>query len=270
MDKITKVLNLQYNSYDRAQLTFSDDGYSDSYFYIGYLDVFCKTTNFSGTQTSINRTNMYNVKFTIYDYLSNYIYGEINVVVNALMPNCTCLTTLKDLMFGPYKLYILYDEASAKIKFFIRCNEDTANFNCYIDTNSDGFNEAFKFFTNGRLIEHDSENKEIIDTYKEVVTIKYSPVAPNSIVDFVNNTTKISKSFALYLIKQNNSLIIKEGNQYYICKSIKTSDPNFKDYGTTSERPTGINAVFQYFDTTLKKPIWWTGTEWVDANGETV
>ena len=173
-------------------------------------------------------------------------------------------------MFGPYKLYILYDEASAKIKFFIRCNEDTCNFNCYIDTNSDGFNEAFKFFTNGRLIEHDSENKEIIDTYKEIVTITYSPVAPNSIVDFVNNTTEISKSFALYLIKQNNNLIIKEGNQYYICKSIKTSDSNFKDYGTTSERPIGINTVFQYFDTTLNKPIWWTGTEWVDSNGVSV
>ena len=50
MDKITKVLNLQYNSGDRAQLTFSDDGYSNSYFYIGYLDTFCKMTNFSSTQ----------------------------------------------------------------------------------------------------------------------------------------------------------------------------------------------------------------------------
>lgn len=27
---------------------------------------------------------------------------------------------------------------------------------------------------------------------------------------------------------------------------------------------------FQFFDTTIGKPIWWTGTSWVDANGEVV
>lgn len=29
--------------------------------------------------------------------------------------------------------------------------------------------------------------------------------------------------------------------------------------GTTQQRPTEINLGFQYFDTTLNKPIWWTG-----------
>ena len=27
---------------------------------------------------------------------------------------------------------------------------------------------------------------------------------------------------------------------------------------------------YQYFDTTLSKPIWWNGTAWVDATGATV
>lgn len=27
---------------------------------------------------------------------------------------------------------------------------------------------------------------------------------------------------------------------------------------------------FQFFDTTLNKPIWWTGTKWVDATGADV
>lgn len=36
-------------------------------------------------------------------------------------------------------------------------------------------------------------------------------------------------------------------------------------------RPTlADNRCFQYFDTTLNKPIWWTGTKWVDANGTEV
>lgn len=40
--------------------------------------------------------------------------------------------------------------------------------------------------------------------------------------------------------------------------------------GTTAERPTGINAGFQYFDTDLTKPIWYSGSGWVDATGTTV
>lgn len=41
--------------------------------------------------------------------------------------------------------------------------------------------------------------------------------------------------------------------------------------GTTSQRPTaGLIAGQQYWDTTLGKPIWWTGAAWKDAAGTTV
>ena len=42
--------------------------------------------------------------------------------------------------------------------------------------------------------------------------------------------------------------------------------------GTTSERPNldRNSEGFIYFDTDLNKPIWWTGSNWVDANGTTV
>lgn len=41
--------------------------------------------------------------------------------------------------------------------------------------------------------------------------------------------------------------------------------------GITSERPIeGMIVGFCYIDTTLNKPIWWTGTNWVDATGATV
>ena len=40
---------------------------------------------------------------------------------------------------------------------------------------------------------------------------------------------------------------------------------------TTRKRPTeNIPIGLMYFDTTLSKPIWWTGTNWVDATGATV
>lgn len=48
---------------------------------------------------------------------------------------------------------------------------------------------------------------------------------------------------------------------------------HIKDKGTTAERPefTGnFYAGFVYYDTTIKKPIWWGGSNWLDANGQTV
>lgn len=40
--------------------------------------------------------------------------------------------------------------------------------------------------------------------------------------------------------------------------------------GNTDSRPSSVNKGFQYFDKTLNKPIWWTGTKWVDATGADV
>lgn len=40
--------------------------------------------------------------------------------------------------------------------------------------------------------------------------------------------------------------------------------------GATANRPTGQVTGYQYFDTTLNKPIWYTGNNWVDATGTTV
>ncbi|MEK1445478.1 hypothetical protein HC014_08015 [Limosilactobacillus fermentum] len=37
--------------------------------------------------------------------------------------------------------------------------------------------------------------------------------------------------------------------------------------GDAASRPTGISAGYQYFDTSLNKPIWYTGKNWVDATG---
>ena len=44
-----------------------------------------------------------------------------------------------------------------------------------------------------------------------------------------------------------------------------------KRSGNTSSRPSNdIEVGFQYFDTTLNKPIWWAGSHWVDATGSQV
>ena len=40
--------------------------------------------------------------------------------------------------------------------------------------------------------------------------------------------------------------------------------------GTTEERPAGGLVGLQYYDTTIRKPIFWNGTRWTDASGVTV
>lgn len=41
-------------------------------------------------------------------------------------------------------------------------------------------------------------------------------------------------------------------------------------YGVSDKRPTKVTTGYTYFDTTLNKPIWYTGTKWVDATGATI
>jgi hypothetical protein len=40
--------------------------------------------------------------------------------------------------------------------------------------------------------------------------------------------------------------------------------------GNTANRPANAVAGMSYLDTTLTKPIWYTGTVWIDATGATV
>lgn len=44
----------------------------------------------------------------------------------------------------------------------------------------------------------------------------------------------------------------------------------YLNVGVTSQRPGNADNGFQFFDMTLRKPIWWNGSSWVDANGATV
>src|SRR5690606_31708380 len=50
--------------------------------------------------------------------------------------------------------------------------------------------------------------------------------------------------------------------------NLKTNVAN-TDYGLTSNRPTGVVDIgHEYFDTTISKPLYYNGTDWVDANGD--
>lgn len=57
-------------------------------------------------------------------------------------------------------------------------------------------------------------------------------------------------------------------NKYYNIRwMIYDQDLTVKNTGNTDGRPTSITSGFSYFDTSLNKPIWWTGSKWVDSDG---
>ncbi|QEP53230.1 putative tail fiber protein [Acinetobacter phage BS46] len=45
---------------------------------------------------------------------------------------------------------------------------------------------------------------------------------------------------------------------------------NIEKSGTTAQRPAGVTTGYQFFDTTLGKPIYWNGSSWVDSTGASV
>lgn len=75
-------------------------------------------------------------------------------------------------------------------------------------------------------------------------------------------------------IKDQNQFEIKESFQRNAItkgKPVISGDMYVSKMGTTQERPANIiNKGFQYFDTTINKPIFWDGAKWIDATGATV
>lgn len=53
--------------------------------------------------------------------------------------------------------------------------------------------------------------------------------------------------------------------------SLITRANNFPDAGPSAQRPqTTLVVGDRYFDVGLGKPIWWNGSQWVDATGAAV
>lgn len=57
----------------------------------------------------------------------------------------------------------------------------------------------------------------------------------------------------------------------FLGSPVSMVDGTVGNSGTTSARPTsGLYAGYQYYDITLKKPIWYTGSGWADGSGAAV
>lgn len=75
----------------------------------------------------------------------------------------------------------------------------------------------------------------------------------NNLGNYTNNTITI-KDYP-FVNFENNKFLMDNRQELNIIN------------GTTEQRPTNATIGFQYFDTTLNKPIWWNSTNWVDKDG---
>lgn len=93
------------------------------------------------------------------------------------------------------------------------------------------------------------------------------------IVDNSNTTALVGNRINLYP-KCSVTLQFNPTDNYTAWKQV-TEVTNIKHGGNSENRPVFLyqpqnDKGFQYFDTTLNKPIWWTGDKWVDATGAEV
>lgn len=118
-------------------------------------------------------------------------------------------------------------------------------------------NNVFVYGSQVQLLRLRIKDSEDVTTKNIFITnSKFQNIVPD--FDFYNNTKDL-----FYIFYYNN--FVKDCSSTYLGADIKT-------VGSTANRPIlkNINAGFEYFDTTLNKPVWWNGTEWIDSEGNDV
>lgn len=129
-----------------------------------------------------------------------------------------------------YTVTNIFDNTWANFKFKNNTKLEILN-NDYVD---------YKFMYNGNWINH----------YRIVKD------SPSNVINKIYNV--IGGYQGLLLRDDNNTIYILHGDTFRILNM-----PNY----LTTQRPESVNKGFCYFDSTLNKPIWWTGTKWVDSIG---
>lgn len=140
----------------------------------------------------------------------------------------------------------------------------------YISITEVSSNDMIKFLKNDYQIEYD-ENIEVTRIYKLGVFIN-KPTVKNGIEDGFQYfcTDKLSPESS-----EPGLMIYHKGSDVWVDSLGRVVDDNYPatppaTSGTTEERPLGVDPGFQYFDTTLNKPIWKFADGWVDSTGASV
>ena len=95
--------------------------------------------------------------------------------------------------------------------------------------------------------------------------LKYDEVFGSKLGSYTTGYYDKAVEGAIIYLTDRKRYVMNDGEQW-----INLDGTPFEKEGGTSSRPNNIDTGFQYFDTTINKPIWWTGSSWVDATGTQV
>lgn len=114
------------------------------------------------------------------------------------------------------------------------------------------------------------------DSFPNSVTELSASLTDFSFVKQVDNsTTNIASLSGVYMTLDDVSGILigdcvmlqLKSNAPTFVRDCKFGPVPYIQIGDTPSRPANQITGVQYFDTTLSKPIWWTGSKWVDSSG---
>lgn len=113
-----------------------------------------------------------------------------------------------------------------------------------------------------------NKDSEINKENPLIVTLFFTPLYHlTQILDGDKNWEINNSGYTKDVISINNYPFSYLENNNIVNNYRETLDKNI---GNTSNRPIRASKGFQYFDTTINKPIFWDGTKWIDATGATV
>lgn len=211
------------------------------------------------TQAMINKAN------TIYVIQYDYDLKEasINIPENCVLQfdgGSLCLvgasvnTTFSDINVK------LVSQPEIVIEYIKSSNNQYSNVVSFLFTEDSKSKRGFYLSTN--------KDSEINKENPLIVTLFFTPLYHlTQILDGDKNWEINNSGYTKDVISINNYPFSYLENSNIVNNYRETLDKNI---GNTSNRPIRASKGFQYFDTTINKPIFWDGAKWIDATGATV
>lgn len=177
-----------------------------------------------------------------------------------------------------YNVYILKDASTVdnysdkNSKYYTiymqgECNACDINLNITSNNILDSTTENINFIARGiRLDQNFSGVNNKFNINREDINL-ISSIRNNTLVKDIVKYIDYEDIPTLNMVANLGGVFI----EYIKGKPVISGDMYVSKMGTTQERPANIiNKGFQYFDTTINKPIYWDGSKWIDATGATV
>lgn len=204
---------------------------------------------------------------TVNNVVFDFIYQRSFVLNPGANHNNINFTTLRS-GIGSYKK----DYSDKNSKYYTiymqgECNACDINLNITSNNILDSTTENINFIARGiRLDQNFSGVNNKFNINREDINL-ISSIRNNTLVKDIVKYIDYEDIPTLNMVANLGGVFI----EYIKGKPVISGDMYVSKMGTTQERPANIiNKGFQYFDTTINKPIYWDGSKWIDATGATV